>query len=343
MKKPEFMMLIRVLPFVAYNICILFIEVNFWLFIVWIAFFYAFSISIKNCCHDSVLIYAMRATRNRKDLAINRTINYFSTIISTMLGGIFIGLNMTVVILISSALYTISVVPLYIFYLKRRRKTSLHKDYTTNAEITFNKHNVQVDRYKNLTKDIIIMNFVLTILYGATNYIMTLYNLSLFVSSSSFVIAGYISAIVNFAKIAATFMGLKLSQKYDGAHIAIFSCVILALTVPLFIFITQVWVACVFLSIYCFSSELLGYVNFLNLNNSKLIGKSSEANMYGRQMGAIVGQVFTTLPVVITGSFIGSFLCASTILLFGCFYWPIKDRKVKKQLVNYLHNNEIET
>ena len=221
--------------------------------------------------------------------------------------------------------------------------TKSNKDYTTNAEITFNKNNIQVKRFKKLAKDIILMNFVVTILYGATNYILTLYNLNLFITSSSFVIAGYIAAIVNFAKIIATILGVILTRRFDSANIAKFTCLTLAIVVPCFIFVGQVWLACVLLAIYCFCSELLGYINFLNINNSKLIGKSSEANMYGRQLGAIVGQTFTTLPAVLTGSIFGSFICASLILFFGCFYWPIKSEKVRKGLVNYFHNNDIDT
>lgn len=342
LKKPELMMLIRVIPFVAYNICLLFIENNFWFFTILVAAFYAFSISIKNCCHDSVLIYSTKAVSNQKGVAINRVVNYISTIISTLLGGLFLGFNFTAVILISSGMYVFSVIPLFVLYLKNKNNFDFNRDYTTNAEIYYNKNNIQVFSFKKLAKDIVLMNFVLTILYGATNYVLTLYNLNLFIKSSSFVIAGYIAAIVNLAKIIATILGVFLTRRFDSPDIAKITCLVLALVVPCFIFVGNVWIACVLLAIYCFCSELLGYINFLNINNSKLIGKSSEANMYGRQMGAIVGQTFTTLPAVLTGTIFSSFICASIVLLFGCFYWPIKSEKVRKGLVNYFNNNNFD-
>ena len=343
-KKPQIMLLMRLIPIVGYSFALVYIESAFWVCLAVIIVCYAWQVTLKNGCTDAVFAYASDPKKSNSNASFMRIVNNISGVASSILGGIFLGLNSTALILVAAGIYLISVIPLVIFYFVNKKQRSFNKDYTSNVQLAIEKSaetQKSSAKYKDLSKHMILMTLVTTTLAAVGDYIPTWYNLHIFVSGASFATAGYLNALKIAAEIAGNSVGKRLTKRFDNGMIAAITCVGLAATTPFFMIAKANWAIYTIIVLYGFLIELLGYISYVNINKGNVVGLSNDMQLYGRQIGISVGQTLTEIPVIAFASIPMCFYISPIFFVIAAIYWPIKEEQVRKKMVDYLMQNEI--
>ena len=75
---------------------------------------------------------------------------------------------------------------------------------------------------------------------------------------------------------------------------------------------------------------------------SRIIGATNAA-LLARQDGIMVGQMLSSLMIIICGgNIVVSFFFMLAMMIVFAIYMPVSEEKLRKKMVNFLQNNEIE-
>ena len=342
-KYPQLFLVLRVVPLLIYNIFLLFIEDQMVLSLILITICYGMNLSFKNNAQEILFNYTSGQKKSDKNLAKTRILDCISLVISSLSGGLFLDFNATALIIISIVLYLISVIPIFIYFITHRNQNGFNKDYVSNAVLEYEKDDEMSKKSTKITKLVVINYFILYMIFCGVDNFTSFHTLHMFIQNPTFTKAGYITAIFNFAKMIGLFSVEFINRKLDlNKTISVIS-VALGLTLVGIPFISSSIVNYLLYFVFGFTYEVLSYFMMQALMaKSRIIG-ATNASLLARQDGIMVGQMLSSLSIIVTGgNIIVSFFFMLAMMVIFAIYMPVSEEKLRKKLVNYLQNNEIE-
>jgi len=339
-KYPQLCIMLRVIPLVIYNIALIFLENFIIIGIIIIIISYGINSSIKNTANGVLLNYSSKK-KTSKNITSTRIIEALSSITACVSGGLFIDWNQTALIIFSVALYIASAIPIFIYFIKNRKENSFNKDFTSNAAITYDQNPDYKQKRKNIVKRFVLQYFIFYMLFCVVDTFTNMYTLHRFLTMPTFAEAGYLTAVFHFANLCGVLfvshLGKKLDLNMSNAVLATISGLPLII-IPLIQNYLSIYLL-IFIFGFAYANCSYFMLNSL-MTKCKIINATNKA-LFARQDGIMVGQMFAPIVVLIFNQILPVFFVMFVALIVYAIYTFIMEEKMRKDLVNYLEDNEI--
>lgn len=342
---PQLLLLLRAIPIISYNVLVILLEVgvNVWLCIVGICIFQAFDYGLNNVSKEIIFNYSS-LNKSGGSLGLTRVFEQIGTIVALIAGGMLLDLSPILVVCISITLYLISVIPLVNYYIKSRKSKTFNKDAISNAVAVLDKKENAATSSKKLSKQLLITYGFVYFSFAFLDLMTGMFNLSVYISQGSFTTAGILSAIFNVVYMIGSYIAGDLNEKKDLSIFISVCCFIIGVSVLFLPYIaahldTMFWAVCVIYTIigmlYPFVSifvlqRMLSKTRIVGCSNNALVIRE-EACVVAYSCGYAMG--FATIPAI--------FILMSVALIASSVIIPVCEERTRKNLVDYLQNNEI--
>ena len=340
-KYPQTALIIRLIPLLVYNISLIFLEDFMVVGLILVTISYGVNLSFKNNAYGVLLNYTSRK-KTSQNLAVSRIFDALSAIVANVAGGLFIDWNQTALIIFSTTLYVVSVMPLFFYYLTNRKKTGFNKDFTSNAAITYDKDPVLKQKRKSMVKRFVMQYFLFYFIFCIIDPFTNMYTLHRFISMPTFAQAGYLTAIFQIGNLIPVLIVGKIAKKFDLKNLNTIFGLVCGVPLAIIPFIQNYVSIYLLMFLFGFSYATCSYFMMDSfMVKCKIISCNNEALM-ARQDGIIVGQMVAPIIVVIFNSVVPVFFVMPLALIGYSIYTHIKEERIRRDLVDYLENNEIE-
>ena len=342
---PQLMLLIRAIPIISYNILVILLELEFnvWFCIVGICIFQAFDYGLNNVSKEIIFNYSS-LNKSGGSLGLTRVFEQIGTIVALIAGGMLLDLSPILVVCISITLYLISVIPLVNYYLKSRKSKTFNKDAISNAVAVLDKKENAATSSKKLSKQLLITYGFVYFSFAFLDLMTGMFNLSVYISQGSFTTAGILSAIFNIVYMIGSYIAGDLNEKKDLSIFVSICCAIIGISVFFLPYIainldSMFWAVCLiygiigilypFVSIFVLQ-RMLSKTRIVGCSNSALIIRE-EACVVAYSAGYAMG--FVSIPAI--------FILMGIALIASAGIIPASEEITRKNLVDYLQNNEV--
>lgn len=339
-KYPQLTLILRVIPLLIYNISLIFLEDFIVVGLILVILSYGVNNSLKNNAQGVMLNYLSKK-KSGSNLTWSRIIDALSAIVAVIAGGLFIDWNSTILIIFSVSLYLISVLPLFIYYLLNRKKTGFNKEFISNFAIVYDKEPELKEKRKSIVKDYLWQYFMFFFIFCIMDEFTNMYTLYLFIDVPTFAKAGYINAMFQIANLFGVLSINFMTKKFDLKSVNTICGILCGIPLSIIPFIYNNLSIYILFFIFGFTYAICSYfmMNSL-LTKCKIIGCTNKALLY-RQDGIIAGQMVTPLIVIVFGEIVPVFFVMTGALIVYAIYTHFAEEKMRRNLVDYLENNEI--
>lgn len=340
-KYPQLTLILRIIPLLIYNISLIFLDKFMVAGIILVSVSYGTNLSFKNNA-DGVLLNYTSKNRTSKNLTLTRIVDALSAIVASVAGGLFIDWNQTALIIFSTGLYLVSVLPLFFYYLANRKKSGFNKDFTSNAAIAYDQDPLLKQKRRKIVKHFVIQYFLFYTIFCVIDPFTNMYTLHMFTTAPTFAMAGYLSATFQLSNLAGVLLVGYISKHSDLKNANFIFGLICAVPLGIIPFIRLYVAIYLLIFVFGFSYAICSYFMMNSLmTKCKIISANNKA-LLARQDGIIVGQMVTPIVVLIFNNIIPVFFVMIAALIFYSIYTRIYEERLRQKLVNYLQNNEIE-
>lgn len=338
--KPQIMLLLRIVTMLVYNAFIIVMDFNFALSIAFIGFFLGADYALKGIPNEAIYNYSS-LNKDSGSLGITRMMEKVGYVAAALIGGFLLDINKIIVVAIAIGLYSISVIPLLIFYFKSKKSKVFNKDAISNAIESLYSDDSIKEQSKKLTKEILIRYAVLYFLYSFIDVTTIVFKFYVFSTGGKYSAVGIYTAFLQGAYGLSGYLFGYLDSKKDTTALVSLSCVLLAVFNLLLVVFDIPFVLGLIYSLIGFFLPMQSvYLMQRYLTKSRILGISNRALLVkdisvqgGYVFLFLVGTAFSALlPVFITIS-LGTLTTAALI--------PQNEEKTRKILVDILENNEI--
>lgn len=341
-KYPQVFLMLRAIPLLVYSVFLIFLEDYLVVSLIFVIICYGMNLSIKNNVNEILFNYSSSQKKSGKNLVFTRVLESISGVVSTLAGGIFLDFDQTLLIIISMALYIISVLPIFVYYIVNRHTKGFNKDFVSNAIIEYQKDSVMNERSKKISKNMIINYFMIYMLFCIVDNYTNFYSLYLFIDEPTYTQAGYINAVFQVSKLISLFTVQWINKKLDP-YIASSVCAVLvgisAVCIP---FVESYLGVYALFIVFGFGYEVASYFMMQGiLSKARIVGVAN-STLLARQDGIMVGQMLSSLVVFCANSIMPSFVFMLIAMVAFAIYFVVAEDKMRKDLVNFLQNNEIQ-
>lgn len=338
-KKPQIALMLRLIPIVVMQVLLLFLAKSPWIAVIGCAIFTGLNYALKYTPSDIIFAYATPPDAKTSTLALTRVFEQLGYVLASVVGGTFLDfIDYSIVIAISLGLYFISSLPLMIFYIKNRKVKNFNNEVISDAANYF-ENKVKDGKGKKVCKKITLRYcFVSALTFGADIIYLT-FIFIVYLSSGSFLLAGFLNALFEGLDGFFTMILGKLDEKYDLTYWAMSAIILMGICAVIMSF-----TAGSVLSFVCF--ELIAvlwsfsniYIYQRMLVKSKILGITNELS-YNRRVARLYGGTIACAFGFIGAPFIA--LASGIMLIVGGAMVPSTEEKTRQLMVDYLENNEI--
>ena len=343
--KPQVFLVIRLFPFLFYSLAILLLDTHLKLLGVFLSLiFHALAVTFKDLPMEYVFNYSAMdkgATSN----GLSRLLEYSGVIIAIIIGGLFLD-NMPkwVAIVVACGSYLISVIPLFIYYIKQKNNPTFNKDATSNAVESFKDIKIKKRQKNVITRKLLNRYFFIYLAFCVYDSLMQMFSLYLFkVNAESYTFTSYIqSAFYAFFGLGCFIAG-KMDDKMDITNIVSIFCVFSGVLVCIVPFVANlVWLEIVlfgfigflysFISIFCYS-RMMTRCKIMGVSNHALDRRAAA----GRWSQVLIYSIAAISPVM----FIPAFFVVGGVFASCAYLIPKNEESTREMLVDYLQNNKL--
>lgn len=343
-KYPQLFLLLRLIPITLYNLFILVLDKNLIIGTIGVCIFVALDSSFNNLPKELIFNYSSlsQSQQSDKSIGVTRVFEQAGIIIALVVGGFLLDINKTLVLILALSIYTISVIPLVIYYIRCRKQITFNKDATSNAITTISKKDNSKQTTDKLTKKILLTYALMYFCTSFMDILQTVFSLYVFISKGEFALAGILNAIYNTFYAIGFYVASAINEKRDTTKLISVLCIVMAIVVVILPFVnidTTFLVICLIYGIIGFSFPFLSlFILDRMLIKSRILAHSNDA-LFARESSCLLGYVvgysfgfFGLIPIFIL---IGVAMSASSIII------PVGEENTRKTLVDFLQNNEI--
>lgn len=338
---PEIFLILRTIPIILFQICMVFIDYNLLVFSILMCILNALNFTMKEHPSDCLQNYSSSSSSFSSSSGIVRLLEYASYALSAVLGGLFLDyLPDFVLVILSLSLYLISILPMFIIYIKNRKNKAFNKDMISTATASLNAKNATVTT--QLQKSIIRKYFVSYYLISIYDTVCELLPLYFFIKFGNFSTAGYLSGLQNFAFGVGNYITSLLYAKHDLRYYNVISAILSAAFCAIMPFVSQIAMLFVVYGLFQFfygSSSI--YIYNKMSEKSRILGILNNS-LYSKNSATYWAYITGPLFCMALGGAIAPvcFLGAGASVLFG-IYHPIMEEHARRQMVDYLQENDI--
>jgi len=336
---PQIILLLRVFTVIAYSISIILIDVNLWVGVVGSVLFFGLDDSFRSLPREIVYNYSATEDSGKSPLGFSRLMEQLGILIALIVGGVLLDVNKTLIVIISIVIYLISVIPLVIYYVKSRHQKTFNRDAVSNAQLTYDKNPELKNNAASIAKKILWSYAITYFIFCFQDVLGNALNIHIFLQTSSFGSAGYLSAVYNaFYGIGCYIFSIIDSKKETTPLISLscFGCAVLVLGIVLFN--NVIWwyiamaIAGLFYGFICtfVLARLLPKCRIIGASNSALFFRENSSNM-SVIMCIMLGMTGSMVPVLI------AIVIAQTV---ATVIIPLNEERTRKLLISYLQNHE---
>lgn len=340
-KYPQLTLMLRVIPLLIYNIALIFLQDFLVVGIILVTISYGAGLSFKNNA-DGVLLNYSSQKKSSSKIVLTRVVDGFSAIVACIAGGIFIDWNKTALIIFSLSLYIISVLPLFIYFFVNKNKAGFNKDFTSNAAEEYDKDPALKQKRKNIVKNFILQYFIFYAIFCVIDPFTNMYTLHLFIDVPTFAMAGYLTATFQVANLVGNLLVNCLAKKLDINKLNAIFAIVCSAPLGIIPFLQNYIAIYVLIFIFGFSYSICSFFMMDSLMTKSKYISARNQTLLARQDGIIVGQMIAPIVVMIFNSVLPVFFVMVGALIVYSIYTHMVENKLRKNLVNYLENNEIE-
>ncbi|MBR4004039.1 MAG: hypothetical protein IKI95_08380 [Clostridia bacterium] len=338
---PQLTLMLRVLPLLIYNISLIFLEDFLVLGIILVTISYGVNLSFKNNA-DGVLLNYTSKKKTGKNIVLTRVVESISAIVACVTGGLFIDWNQTALIIFSLSLYIVSVLPLFIYFFANKSKSGFNRDFTSNAAVEYDKDPALRQKRKSMVKTFILQYFLFYTIFCIIDPFTNMYTLHLFIDVPTFAKAGYLTAMFQVANLIGNLVVGLFAKKADLNTLNSIFGVVCALPLGIIPFIQNYAAVYALIFVFGFAYSICSFFMMDSLMVKSKFISATNKTLLARQDGIIVGQMITPVVVIIFNSVLPVFFLMVAALFVYSIYTNIVENKLRKKLVDYLENNEIE-
>lgn len=344
-KKPQTFLLLRLFPFLFYSLSILVLDTPQKVLGIFLCvIFQALAVVFKELPMEFVYSYSA-LNKGSSSNGFSRLLEYTGVITAIILGGAFLdNLPKWIVIVIACGSYLISVIPLFVYYLKQRHTPGFNKEAVSNAVESFKDIKIKRRQQQVISKRLLNRYTFIYLMFCVYDALMSLLSLYLFkTSAESYGYVSYIQAAFYAMFGFGCFVAGKLDDKIDLTNLVSFWCVATGAVVCVVPYVSLlIWLEVIlfaiigfgysFISIFCYS-RMMTRCKIMGISNKALLRRANS----GRVSQAVVYALAAINPVMFIPTFFVVGICfgACGILI------PKNEEATRKMLVDYLENNKL--
>lgn len=333
--KPQLLLLIRIIPFVLYSVCIMLLEVNVILMAIPLCICYSLNVAMSVPCEEIILNYSSEENYS-EHLGISDFLTYLFASLSIVAGGFILdNINPIVLTLISVTLYTISLVPLIIFYLKNRHKTNFNKELTTNA-VELDKNHLN----KHKTKHTLILRYCVTLgLIFCIDASYALVSLLVYTKFELFTISAIIYGLSDLLYGVSSLVIGKWNEIKDLGEEAKYAAILSAILIVIIPFLdNQIILMLIVCALSIIEPIIIVFVSDKMIQKTRVVGVSNSALFHYTNSFYII--ISITLLFGITGNLIPSFIVSGLGTLTAGMIINKNEEETNEILISYLDSVE---
>ena len=338
---PQLTLMIRVLPLLIYNISLIFLQDFLVLGLILVTISYGVSLSFKNNA-DGVLLNYSSQKKSGKKIVLTRVVESISAITACIAGGLFIDWNQTALIVFSMSLYIVSVLPLFVYFFINKGKSGFNRDFTSNAAVEYDKDPVLKQKRKSMVKSFIFQYLLFYAIFCVIDPFTNMYTLHLFIDVPTFAKAGYLTAMFQVANLVGNLVVGLMAKKADLNTLNAIFGIVCAIPLGIIPFIQSYIAVYALIFVFGFAYSICSFFMMDSLMTKSKFISATNKTLLARQDGIIIGQMLSPIVVVIFNSVTPVFFVMVAALVVYSIYTNIVENKLRKNLVDYLENNEIE-
>ncbi len=345
-RNPEIFLMMRFFTLGAYCLCLNFLSYDLVLFSILSALFLALDRNFKTLATETLLNYSAGAKVDSKKIGFTRVFEKLGIFTALIVGGILLDVNQTLVYIIAVVFYLFAIIPLFMYYIKNKKKETFNKELVSNAVVFLSKNEDKNKKLKYIGIMVLACYFLMYSLYGVADTTSNIFNLSMFASGEiSYSFASMFVLTYNIAEFVGNIVIGKLEKKYDLLNIVRVSFFILSAVFLSLVFVKNITVIYICFAVFGFVYAFIcAFVLQRLLQKSRILGVSNKAFVI-RERAALVSYLFiylvslliAVLDIPLTYTF-----CVTAVMFLVCgIIVPILEEKTRKMLVDYVEDNEI--
>lgn len=344
-KKPQVFLAIRLIPFLLYSLSILLLDTKLEILgIILTMLFHALAVTFKDLPMEFIFNYSSLG-KGASSNGLSRLFEYIGVISAIIIGGLFLD-NMPkwVAIVVACGAYLISVIPLFIYYLKQKNNATFNKDAISNAVESFDEIKIKKRQKDVISKKLLVRYSLIYFAFCVYDALMPLLSLYLFkVNAESYAFTSYIQASFYALFGLGCYVAGRLDDKIDLTKIVCLCCILSGLIVCAVPFVANfIWLEVVFfgfigffysfISIFCYS-RMMTRCKIMGVSN-RALSKRAQASRYAQML--IYG-IAAISPVM----FIPAFFVTGLTFASCAIFIPKNEETTREMLVDYLQNNKM--
>lgn len=334
-KKPQIFLLLRVIPIICCEVCILFLHTNaIWLIII-AAMFSAMENSFNFVPIDIIYNYVSEGA-DEKTLGITKFLDQLGWFVAGIVGGLFLDyIPQFVVIAFSLTMFIGSAVPLFIFYFKFKNTPNFNEDFVSYAVA----QEEESEKVKKLKKSFLKKHFLTYFLTGpAADVFYYIATVLVYIETDSFFLTGLVNSVYDGIYGVSCLLVGKLLTRVDGKNLTTVTILYLVASTFGMFFIRNIFVICAlywlaavihpFLNMHLYQ-DYLDKARILGLGNQILINQNNASWL--SYACCYLSGTFGLLSIIIF---------SSALSIIGLFVSRHNESATTKDLVDYLNRNE---
>lgn len=343
-RKPQLYLLLAIIPFLLYSLSILLLNTSYKILgIFLVLIFQALSDTFKEVPMD--LVYNYSCEGNSSSTGVTRFFEYLGKIIAFFVGGMLLdNLEKWIVIVVACATYLLSVIPLFIYYLKNKNKSGFNVESVSNAVESFDKIRIKKRQFDVISKKVLATYFFVYFVFCAFDAMQMTFSLYLFkVSAESYIYSSYIQIACTVALAVGIYLSGKWDEKKDlTGYVCVCSIIVGVLSILAPFAIGQIWLVIIMFAIMGFFLSTISLFCYSRMvTRCKILGKSNAALLI-RMQSSRASQIFVyCIATALSASILPVFFVIGGVMISGAYFIPKGEEYTRKMMVDYLHNNKM--
>ncbi len=348
--KPEIFLIIRFFTVAIYCFSLTIISSNIILGCLLVALFYGLDNSIKTLANETLFNYASSARADSSNIGLTRLFEELGVLLGVFVGGLLLDVDQLVVYILATIMYFVSILPLFVYYIKNKKNPAFNKELVSNATTKLTENNT-IDNKKSVKYIILSMLMCYGVVYfcfAPNDTISMIFNVNNFLSGgTSYSFASYIIITFEITYAVGGLLVSRLDRRHDLLDVARGACLILAGVFVVMTFVHNTIVMFVCFGLFGFVQPVLSiFVLQRLMQKSRILGASNSAFVM-RDIACCVSYAVLYLLVLVFGllniSLSWYFLVAGIMMIVTFFVMPYMEEKTRKMLVDFVEDNDIST
>lgn len=345
-RKPELFLFFRLFAMVLYCTCLTFISQQLFVGCVLCALFSGLDQSFNNLSVETLLNYAMSSNMDSKSIGRTRVFEKLGVFAGLIVGGLILDVNVLIVYIMAVLLYLIAILPLFVYYLRNRKKASFNKELVSNAVLKDKDVEHKKGTLKYVFTSVLLCYGVVYAGTASLDIVSGMFNLATMQTGGvSYSLCSMFILTIDLAYCISNIVMSKLDRKYDLLNVVRIACLVECVVLVAITFVNIVPIIFVLFAIFGFACAMISaFILQRFVQKSRILGKSNEA-LVVREIACVSAYVVLYLIVVVFAVLEVSiryfFLVSAVTMIISVFLIPYMEERTRKMLVDYVEDNEV--